>query len=87
MINESPLDIKKEFDIEKITVDERDKTLEEVEKQKLRIKHVYKRYNPETIKPAIKGENTLNRLYREMSLFDDIKHNNNILKPSKQKRL
>ena len=47
------------------------------------MKHVYKRYNLVTINPAIKGESTMNRLYREMSIFDDIKDNNNILKPSK----
>ena len=43
------------------------------------------RYNPVTIKPAIKGELSMKRLYREMQLFDDIKINNNILKPTKKR--
>ena len=83
MVNESPLDIKKEFDSERVTADERDKTLEEVEKQKTRKNHVYKGYNLEAIKPEIKRETTTNKLYREMSRSDDIKYNNNIFKPSK----
>ena len=87
MIDEGQLDIKKAFDSERITANERDKTLEQLEKQNTIMKHIYKRYNPLTIKPAFTREMTIIRLYREMHLFDDIKGNNIILKPTKGKRL
>ena len=87
IINENTEDIKKAFDIEKINADERDKKLENMEKDKIKTNKILKRYNPVTIKPAIKKETFDKRLKREMQILEDIQTSKDSLKPSKRKLL
>ena len=58
-----------------------------MEKDKIKTKHILNRYNPVTIKPAIKKETIDKRLNREIYLLEDIKNSKDILKPSKRKLL
>ena len=45
----------------------------------MKIKYFFERDNPINIRPAIKGETSVNKVKQEMTLFEDTKKNDKTL--------